>query len=211
MAYMTHAEAFTEMWSLTREWDRRSSDCQSLAFFCMEAAAAGEPCEREGLRDYALAKYVRAMQDDKYAPLLAQVFACYVQHGIIDPNQPMRLGTGVDCLFRGFDGEIALEQAVLKGNMHVMELLVRHGADTSKRVSDNVGGFLGEDFFDFVRMHYGETCFTRPTIEKRAEAAARLLQVAMQYQVQHSVSNAPAESAKEGQAVAPSTRRRARI
>jgi hypothetical protein len=205
MPYLTFGEAFDEMWSLSREHIKRRTDFESLAYHCIEQAEAGEPCILYAAKDYPMAKFVCALQDEAYAPLMGQVFSAFVRHGLLDPNRPFDFTGSVDCPhhYRSMQGELPLVPAVLKGNIHAAELLVRHGADTSYRVSDNVGGFLGEDFFDFVKLHFGETQVLRPKPEERAAAAARLLEASMERRI----SNAPAQ----GVAAESTARRRLRL
>lgn len=210
MPSLTLGQAFHEMWELSREqWQRqhhdaakRRVDFESLAHHCMEQAAAGEECVLYGAKDYPMAKFVCALQNDAYAPVLAKVFSTFIDHGLLDPNKPIEMPDDPDCPahYKNLNGDLPLVSAVIKGNLHAAELLVLHGADTSSRVPDNVGGFLGEDFFDFVRLHFGETHFLRPIPEERAAAAARLLNANMT----RVLSNAPDAP------VAPRSVRRAR-
>lgn len=183
MAYLSHGDAFHEMWDLTRSWAKYEADCTALAVFCMEQAAAGIPCIKYGASDYPMAKFVCAFQDDKPAPLLAQVFDAYVRHGLMDPNAVMVLSQETPPHYKVLRGDRPIDHAVIKGNLHAAELLVLHGANTADKVSDNVGGYLGEDFFDFVRLHFGETHHQRPTPSQRAAVAARLLEISLARQI----------------------------
>lgn len=205
MPYLTLGQAFDEMWDLSREHAKRRADFEALVHDCIERAAAGEQCILYGAPDYPMAKFVCALQDDAYAPALAQVFSAFVKHGLMDPNKAIEMPNDIDCPdhYRRLSGDLPLVPAVLKGNIHAAELLVLHGADTSYRVSDNVGGFLGEDFFDFVRLHFGETHFRRPKPQERAAAAARLVEASMKWRI----ANAHVTEAENK----PVTRRRQRM
>ena len=203
MPYLTLGQAFDEMWDLSRDHAKRRADFEALVHHCMEQAAAGEPCLLYDSPDYPMAKFVCALQDDAYAPALAQVFSAFVRHGLLDPNKPLELTRECPDHYGRLTGDLPLVPAVLKGNIHAAELLVLHGADTSYRVSDNVCGFLGEDFFDFVRLHFGETHFLRPKPEQRAAAAARLVEASMKWRI----ANTNAAAASDN----PASRRRQRV
>ncbi len=200
MHELTLGQTFHEMWDLSRDYETRRANFESLVDRCIERAAAGEQCEFHDCRDYPIAKFVCALQDDAYAPTLARVFSAFLQAGLLDPNKPLQTSVASLPNYKSMHGDLPLVHAVLKGNIHAAELLVLHGADTAARVSDNVGGFLGEDFFDFVRLHFGETHYRRPTPNERAAAAARLLQAAMTCRL----SDSPAPQA----ASSPARRRR---
>jgi hypothetical protein len=201
MPYLTLGQAFDEMWDLSRDHAKRRTDFEALVHHCMGQAAAGEQCILYGSPDYPMAKFICALQDDAYAPALAQVFSVFVRHGLLDPNKPLELTRDCPDYYRRLSGDLPLVPAVLKGNIHAAELLVLHGADTSYRVSDNVGGFLGEDFFDFVRLHFGETHFLRPKPEQRAAAAARLLEARMTRHLNCTPAPAGPRAARRSRAV----------
>lgn len=202
MQELTLGQTFHEMWDLSRDYQKRRPEFEALVERCLERAASGEQCEFHDCRDYPMAKFVCALQDDAYAPMLALVFSAFLRAGLLDPNRPLNLAQASLQHYRSMDGDLPLVHAVIKGNIHTAELLVLHGADTSFRISDNVGGYLGEDFFDFVRLHFGETHFRRPAPEVRAAAAARLLHASITYRLSDRPSSpASPSSARRRRAV----------
>ncbi|MFK4705896.1 hypothetical protein ABIC83_002735 [Roseateles asaccharophilus] len=162
-----HGETLELFWKLAQDPNRRDV-VGELAALCVALAELHAPCERNGERDFAIRRFLKATWAPAYAAEATRIFEAYVRHGVIDVNRELHS--------RGAIGTPPLAIAIVNGHIEVAELLVKHGARLDTECQ-------GMDMPTLAERMFGEFTVNRPSTEACLEAAARLRQAAMERQI----------------------------
>lgn len=166
-----HGETLALFWAIAQE-PNRGGVVADLAGLCVVLAELHAPCERNGEKDFAIRRFVKATWAPAYAADAMLIFEAYVKHGVIDVNHVM-------------DGFPVVAIAILNGKIEVAELLVKHGARLDAQVR-------GLDMLTITEQMFGEFTVTKPSSHERFEAVARLRQASMERQIAVELSESPA-------------------